>query len=156
MRFKINIGRYIDAISNINLFSGFTKEELNKIFSSSKYEIKQYGSKQIIYLQNEICHTVDIILNGKVAIQNIDENGNVLTINIFSDRDIIGTNLVYSSRNYYSMTVVATSSTTILHLQKELILKLCQSNVSFMVGLMRAISDRTTILTDKINAISFK
>lgn len=99
---------------------------------------------------------MDIILNGKVTVQNIDENGNVLTINVYSARDTIGANLIYSSRNYYPMTVVATSRTTILHLQRELILELCQSNAIFMVGLVTAISDRTIILTDKINAISLK
>lgn len=99
---------------------------------------------------------MDIILNGKVAVQNIDENGNVLTINVYSERDIIGSNLIYSSRNYYPMTVVATTKLTILHLQRELILELCQSNVNFTVGLIKIISDRTIILTDKINSISLK
>lgn len=121
-----------------------------------KFEIKEYRNEQIIHFQNEVCHTLDIILKGKVAVQNIDENGNVLTINVYSDSDIIGANLIYASRNYYSMTVVATTRVTILHLQRELILELCQSNVSFMVGLMKIISDRTIILTDKINAISLK
>lgn len=99
---------------------------------------------------------MDIILNGKVAVRNIDENGNVLTINVYSDRDIIGSNLIYSCRNYYPMTVVATTKLTILHLQRELILELCQSNVNFMVELIKIISDRTIILTDKINSISLK
>lgn len=152
----INIDRYLDAISSINLFSGFTKDELNEVFSSSKYEIKEYVPEQIIHLQNEICHTLDIILKGKASVQNIDENGNVLTINVFSDRDILGANLIYSSRNYYPMTVVATSRITILHLKRELILEYCQSNINFMVELMREISDKSIILTDKINAISLK
>ncbi len=100
---------------------------------------------------------MDIILKGRVSVQNIDENGNVLTINVFSDMGIIGSNLIYSSRNYYPMMVVGTSSKIIiLHLQRELILELCQSNLNFMVGLMKEISDRTIILTDKINAISLK
>jgi len=54
------------------------------------------------------------------------------------------------------MTVVATTKLTILHLQRELILELCQSNVNFTVGLIKIISDRTIILTDKINSISLK
>lgn len=63
------------AIHNISvdepyrLYSGFTKEELNKIFSSSKFEIKEYGEGQIIHLQNDICHTMDIVLNGKKYVQ---------------------------------------------------------------------------------------
>lgn len=99
---------------------------------------------------------MDIILEGQVSVQNIVESGNVLTIYVFSTRDIIGANLIFSSSNYYPMTVVATSGTTILHIQKELIIQLCKSNENFMIGLMKSISDRTIILTDKINAISLK
>ena len=52
------------------------------------------------------------------------------------------------------MTVVAISRVTILHMQRELVLKLCQDNVNLMVALMMEISDKTIMLTDKINAIS--
>lgn len=118
--------------------------------------IKEYGKEQVVHLQNEICRTLDIVLIGQVAIQKIDEYGNVLTINVFSNRDIIGANLIFSSRNYYPMTVVAKSNVIILHIQRELILELCSKNINFMVALMKEISDRTVILTDKINAISLK
>lgn len=99
---------------------------------------------------------MDIILTGQVSVRKIDENGNVFTVNTFTDTEMIGANLLFSSKNYYPMTVVATSKTTVLHLQKELVLKLCQTNVRFMIDFIQAISDRTTILADKINAISLK
>jgi cAMP-binding proteins - catabolite gene activator and regulatory subunit of cAMP-dependent protein kinases len=153
---RIDIGRYIKEISSVDLFNGFTIEELKKIIRPPKSEIKKYENGQIIHLRNEVCQTLDIILKGKVAVQNIDEDGNVLTINVYSYNDIIGSNLIYSSRNCYPMTVVAISKVTILHLRKELVVELCQSNVNFMIYLMKTISDRTIILTNKISTISFK
>lgn len=79
-----------------------------------------------------------------------------MTINIFQDGDVLGANLIFSSRNNYPMTVLAQSQVVILHLHKELILELCQMNRTFMIGLMKTISDKTLILTDKISAISMK
>ncbi len=99
---------------------------------------------------------MDIILFGQVSIQKVDENGNILKINDFSAREILGANLIFSSRNCYPMTVVSASNTVVLHIHKEVILQLCQNNISFMSGLIKTISDRTLILTDKINAISLK
>lgn len=153
---NININQYIEAISRIRLFSTFTKDELSRVLCLSKYVIKEYDKGQIIYLKNERCQTMDIIINGRVSVQNVDENGNVLTINVFNDSDVIGAGLLFSSRNHYPMIIAAASRTTILHMQRELVLELCQRNVSFMKGLMNAISDTTVILTDKINAISLK
>lgn len=154
--FLIIIDKYINAISNINLFKSFTKEELNQVFNTSKYSVKEFEKGEIIHIQNEICTTLDIILEGQVAVKKIDENGNILTISIFSARDIIGANLIFSRKNTYPMTVVSESNVVVLHLYKDLILELSQNNVRFMIGLMEAISDRMLILTDKINTISLK
>lgn len=152
----INIDSYIDVIASFDLFCSFTKDDLKYVFSSLKYDIKVYNKDQIIHLQNECCKTMDIIVNGQVSVQNLDEKGNILLINIFFDGNILGANLMFSSRNNYPMTVVAQTKVVILHIHKELVLKLCQMNKDFMIGLMTAISDRTLILTDKINAIALK
>ncbi|MBZ2174252.1 Crp/Fnr family transcriptional regulator [Schnuerera sp. xch1] len=152
----IIINKYIGAITSISLFSSFTKEELSIIFSSLKYQIREYRKGQTIHLQNELCSTLDIIIDGRVVVQHIDEDGNILTINVFSNRGIIGASLLFSNRNYYPMTIESIDNTIILHMQRDLVLELCKNNVDFMVKLMTIISDRSIILTDKINMISLK
>ena len=153
---KITFDNYADIISKIDIFSGFTKSELSLLFGSFRYRIRQYAKEQIIHLQNERCNTMDIILDGRVSVQKIDENGRVLKISVFLGGDILGANLIFSHRNSYPMTVVAESETVVLHMYRELILELSKKNVDFMVGLLAAISDRTLVLTDKIEAISLK
>ena len=143
-------------IVNCNLFCRFTKEELNKIFNSSKFEIRKYGKGQIIHLQNDICHTLDIILDGKVSVQKIDENGKVLTVNVFSTGDILGANLVFSNKKFYPMIVVSKTNVILLHMHNELVIDLCKNSKSFMIGLMTVISDRAIMLTNTINLISLK
>ena len=138
------------------MFNSFTRVELAGIFDSQQYRISEYDKGQMIHLQNELCSTMDIILRGRVAVQKLDESGNILTISVFSDRDIIGANLIFASRNSYPMTVVSDTDSVVLHLNRELILSLCTNNNCFMTELLREISDRTLVLTDKINAISLK
>ncbi|AWW26100.1 MAG: family transcriptional regulator, dissimilatory nitrate respiration regulator [Acetobacterium sp.] len=146
----------IAVLSCHGLFLDFSEEELNQVFRAHYYEKREYEKDQVIHFQNECCRTMDLILSGRVAVQNLDCEGNVMTINIFQDGDVLGANLIFSSRNNYPMTVLAQSQVVILHLHKELILELCQMNRTFMIGLMKAISDKTLILTDKISAISMK
>lgn len=129
---------------------------MSRLFSLYKYEIKRYNKGQIIHLQNEVCHAIDVILDGYISIQKIDEDGNLLTVHVLFATNIIGASLIFSSKNTYPMTVVAESDTVVLHMYKELILELSQNNVDFMVRMIEAISDRTLILTDKINVISLK
>lgn len=146
----------MDAIASMEIFGGITKEELTKIIRPSRFEMKGYDKDQIIHLQNEICHTMDIVLSGKVSVQKIDESGNILTVNVFSDREILGANLMFSSRNCYPMTVVSVTNVVMLHIYKECVLELCQKSEGFTIGLMTEISNKTVRLADKINDISLK
>lgn len=147
---------FMKVLFSHSLFLDFSEEALNQVFRAHYYEKRQYEKDQVIHFQNECCQTMDLILRGRVAVQNLDSEGNVLTISIFQDGDVLGANLIFSSRNNYPMTVLAQSPVVILHLGQELILELCQLNRTFMIGLMKAISDKTLILTDTISAISMK
>jgi len=148
--------KYLDALTRIDLFNDFTIEEIKHLSGVSKYRVCKYKKGQILYFQNEICHSMDIILSGKVAVQNIDEEGNILTIDNFATMDILGANLIFSSRSNYPMTIVAETDTLIMQMSKELILRLVASNNCFTQKLLRAISDRALILSDKIASISYK
>ena len=152
----MTIEKYIAAITSIDLFRDFTKQELLNIFKINKYTLSKYIKGEIIHLQNEVCKTMDLVLAGQVSVQKIDENGNILTISSFSSSDIMGANLLFASKNNYPMTITSKVNSIILHIHKELILELCQSNKNFLIGLITVISDKTLTLTDKINSITLK
>lgn len=153
---NINIKNYIDAILSTDLFNGFPKDGLIHLFKSSSYRLTKYEKGQIIHIQNELCESMDMILEGKLSVQKIDEGGNVLKVAVFSGGDILGANLLFSNSNSYPMTIVSESKTVILHIYKELILELSQKNINFMASLLTVISNKTLVLTDKIDAISLK
>lgn len=99
---------------------------------------------------------MDIVLEGNISVQKIDERGNILKVNDFLPGDNLGINLIFASSNRYPMTVIAESRSVMLHISKKLILGLSQNNPEFMAKLMTEISDKAIILTDKIDAISHK
>lgn len=146
----------IKPLKNINLFKCFSENELKKIFSSNNYAIKNYNKNSIIYMQNEKCKTLDVILNGIISIQKIDSDGNMLSINDFAGGDIIGENLLFSVKNTYPMTILAKSDVEILHINRDLILILCQDNKSFLLGFLQSLSSKALILSDKIMSLSMK
>lgn len=147
---------YISIIKHIDLFNSFTAEELLQLFNKHNYEIKEYKKSNIIYLQNEKCSTLDIILKGNIIVQKIDSNGNVLTISSFGTGEVIGGNLIFAHNNIYPMTIAAKTTSIILHVKKDLILELCQINKDFLVEFLQSISDKTQILTNKIKSITMK
>ena len=152
----MNIDRYKNLINHTYLFNIFSPDEISYLFKDGYYNIKSYNKKTIIYLQNETCNTIDILLDGEVAIQKIDENGDILTITTFGSGDIMGGSLAFSNNNEYPMTIIAISKSTLLHIEKELILNLCQNNRKFLTRFLESLSGKNLILTDKIRFISMK
>lgn len=152
----MNINNFIDTISHINLFKDFSSEELLELFKKQPYKIEEYTKNSVIHFQNEKCATLDIILKGAIVVQKIDPNGNILTISTFGTGDVIGGNLIFSHNYTYPMTILSKSQCIILHVNKDLILELCQKNKTFLVEFLQSISDKTVILTNKIKSISMK
>ncbi len=153
---KINIDNYIEIILSLDLFADFSQEQFIQLFTPMKYKINNYNKGQIIHMQNEVCLSMDIILDGQLSIQKIDSEGNVLKITALSEGDILGANLLFSNRNSYPMTVVAEAKSAILHIYKDLVLELSQTNIGFMSCLLTEIADKTLVLADKIDTISLK
>jgi CRP-like cAMP-binding protein len=146
----------VQIVAHADLFGGFSAGQLLKLFKEELYSISRHNKNSIIYIQNEKCNTMDVILEGELAVQKIDENGGILTISTFFTGDVIGGNLLFSHRNTFPMTITCKSDSTILHMKKELVLELCQKNKDFLTKFLRSISDKALILTDKINFISMK
>lgn len=153
---RINIEMYSNLLLSLDLFKDFKEEQFIQLFKNVRYSINTYSKGQVIHLQNEVCSAMDIVLEGEVSVQKIDSSGNILKIIVFSGSDILGANLLFSSKHVYPMTIVSESRSVILHIYKELILTLCHSNQRFMSGIMTEIADKSLMLTEKIDAISMK
>lgn len=152
----MNIKNYINKISKINLFKSISTDDLMSFFKENLYIIETHKKNEVIYFQNEICNTMDILLNGNVVVQNIDEEGNTLTVAEFRPYDTLGENLMFSNRSAYPMNIISKTDVVLLKMKKELILELCHYDKEFLLKFLSSLSDKTIVLTDKINSISMK
>lgn len=152
----MNIKNYIEKLSQIDLFKSILTDKLLSFFSEGLYKIEKYKKLSTIYFQNEICNTMDRLLNGNVVVQNIDEEGNTLTIAEFRPYDTLGENLIFSNRCAYPMNIISKRDLVLLKMKKELILELCHYDKEFLLKFLSSLSDKTIVLTDKINLISMK
>ena len=147
---------FIGILQHVELFKGLTSQNIEALLTKNSYFIKDYKKNSVIYFQKERCVTLDIISKGVVSIEGIDDSGNYITISDFTAGDVIGGNLIFCKNNFYPMTIISKTDVTIIHLKKDLILKFCQSNVTFLTNFLESLSDKTLILADRIRTLSFK
>ncbi|WP_019229283.1 Crp/Fnr family transcriptional regulator [Sedimentibacter sp. B4] len=147
---------FIKILENTELFKCFNSEELENIFDERYYTVKDYEKNSIIYLQNEKCESLDVILNGIITIQKIDQDGKILTISDFMSGDVLGENLLFSASSNYPMTITAKTDCTLLHMKSSLVLALCQKNECFLKSFLMSLSSKTLILSNKIKSLTMK
>lgn len=148
--------KHLNLLIAMKMFKEFTPSDLNTLFQHHLYGIKTYPKGRLVHFAEQKCTTWDLIMSGALEIQQIDEKGNVLTIATFFTGNNLGGNLLFSNHPFYPMHVIAKVDTEILHIKKALVLTLCQSNKAFLEAYLACISDKTTILTDKLKSISMK
>lgn len=146
----------LKIIMSLPLFYSIDNEILQRLNLEKQCKQYTYTKDSIIHLQNEICHSIEIIISGLVSVQNIEESGNLMTITNFSNGEILGSNIIFSSNPIYPMTIIAKTEVTLLSFNKDIILDLCESSNSFLVAYLQEISNKALVLTGKINAVSMK
>ncbi len=115
---------------------------------------KHYSKGQLLYLADQFCSTLDVVLSGSISIQSIDAEGNIFKARVLQAGDIYGATLLFGSFNRYPMQVVCDSQAEILHLKKSLVLQLCEENQQFLLGLLALISDRAHELSRTVSQLS--
>jgi CRP-like cAMP-binding protein len=152
----MNLKKYIDILKDTPLFKDFDIDSLGNLLRESEYVIKQYGKDDIIYIEDELCTNLSILLTGAVEIQKIDASGKILTVAKFETGDTFGENLIFSDRNLYPMTVVSKSKSSVLHLPKASVVRLCQVNTIFLNEFLRTLSNRAVNLSAKLKEVTLK
>lgn len=142
--------KYDKFIQNTILLNHLSNETIVKNLNSGKFKIVSYNKNNIIHFEGEKCQKLEIILNGKVVVERIDESGKLLTISGFYKDDILGGNLLFSKKPYYPMTVSTRLPTVILEIDKDVLFELFCSNAIFLRTYLEFISDHASMLGDKI------
>lgn len=140
----------IELIRKSNLIKHLSIEEIENYLNDNSFIIVKYNKDNIVHFDGELCTKLEIILDGKVVIERIDEDGNLMTIAEFISDNVLGGNLLFSKNPYYPMTITVKKPAKILEIKKELLLDLFSENHKFLMSFLEFISDNAAMLGNKI------
>lgn len=128
----------MESLPNFPLLSLFDQARLE----GGGAKRSSYGKGQLLYLADQVCTTLDVVLSGSISIQSIDAEGNVFKAKVLQAGEVYGATLLFGTHNRYPMQVVCDTPSDILHLKKSVVLQLCEENQQFLLVLLALISDR--------------
>ena len=137
-------------LEGLSLIDTISDTDLEYYLKSGQLKLAKYKKDSIIHFDSEQCLKVEILVSGRVVVNRIDEDGNLLNVTEFIRDDLIGGNLIFSKNPYYPMTVETHTDSELLEIDKKLLFMLLSENVNFLKIFLELISDNAMMLGDKI------
>lgn len=151
-----DLNNVIEIIKKCTLFSHFDEKALNNLLKTKNTNIRNYNSGDIVFIEEEPCEHLSVILSGKIDIQKLDIEGNILTVSTLDIGNVFGENLLFGDRNMYPMSVVCKISSKVIHISKAAIYSLCETDHVFLKQLLRILSNKALVLSSKLKEVSMK
>ncbi|MHC6180434.1 Crp/Fnr family transcriptional regulator [Clostridium sp. JNZ X4-2] len=145
-----------DVFSNCILMKNFSKDNIKNFLEKINYTSMHYSKGEIIAIEESDCSKIGIVISGTVEVQKIFSSGKAITISSLKRSDIFGEVIIFSNRNTYPATIIASSDASIIFISKENILKLCNLFPLFLNNFMTLLSDKILMLNKKLKNISYE
>ena len=118
-------------------------------------ETISFKEDEILFYEDDICHSLGIVLEGELKISSFTFEGNEIVYNELVRGSVFGNNLLFSKDNKYKGDIRATSKGKIAIIKKDNLLKLLTSNEAFLKEYLSIQSDFAKTLNAKIKLLSF-
>lgn len=141
----------IELIRNSALLRHLTRREIEGLLTKGSMAVWEYKENSVVHLDGDLCEGMDVLLQGRLSVERIDDKGNLLTVAVFGEGDLIGGNLLFSKNPYYPLAVTTKTPCTIVSLNRDLVLELT-SDKSFLLTYLEYISDNAALLGGTIRS----
>jgi CRP/FNR family transcriptional regulator, dissimilatory nitrate respiration regulator len=143
----------IKILQRARFFKDITDNEIQKILDTEAYLVRSYKKGQIIANQGEPCNSLSIIIEGKAVVQNVYENGKVLTLANLDVSDTFAEAIIFAKEGTFPSTVIATENCKIISFPKKTILNIMKNNTKFTENFLGLLSQKVVILNKKIKLL---
>ena len=108
----------------------------------------------ILFHENDLCHTVGIVISGSVRISSFSYDGKEIIYNTLKEDGVFGNSLLFSSEPYYKGNVTALEESVIALIEKDVLFAFLSENTVFFEAYMQIQSDFTKALNSRIRLLS--
>ncbi len=144
----------MNKIFRCKLFKSFTLQEINHFLRKYKTLTRTYETDDIVFLECDECNQIGIVVDGSIDIQNISGEGHLSLFTKIEAGSIFGEVLLYSEQKEYPATLKATEHTTVLYIDKDVLLKALGEHKKLLVNFLELMANRTLNLHNRVKVIT--
>jgi CRP-like cAMP-binding protein len=136
------------------MFSKKSKEAILDIFRDTNYTLKKYSKNDIIAIEGDTCTSIGLVLEGNVDIKRM-LGSKVVHLSSFSKGGVFGEIIAFSDVNLYPATVIASSLSQIMFIDKKDFIKFCTHNEEFLGMFLNTLTNKIFLLNNSITNLTF-
>ena len=136
------------------MFSKKSKEAILEIFKDTNYTLKKYSKNDIIAIEGDTCTSIGLVLEGNVDIKRM-LGSKVVHLSSFSKGGVFGEIIAFSDVNLYPATVIASSLSQIMFIDKKDFIKFCTHNEEFLGMFLNTLTNKIFLLNNSITNLTF-
>ncbi len=143
----------IDALRNIPLFSELSEKDLDKINQVASRQ--RYHKDNLILIEEEIGSTMFVILNGRVKISRISDDGREVILSILSEGDFFGEMSLLDGQTR-SANVTAIEESELMVIRREDFLQMLKDYPQIAINLLKELAQRIRKSDEHIKSLSLQ
>lgn len=146
----------LEKIKNTILFKGISPEDLDNIFRQISYRIQKYEKGETLFLEEEECDSIGIVLQGEIELYKGIHAGKRVTLTRIFSGDMFAEAIIFSTAKKYPATIEAMKKTDILYISRTSLMGMYLMFPSLIESFINILSNKIIILNEKINLLSLK
>lgn len=136
------------------MFRNKSEKYILELFKDTNYTIKNYSKNDIIAMEGDTCTSIGLILDGSVDIKRM-LGTKIIHVSSFSKGNIFGEVIAFSDTNLYPATVISSSQSKIMFINKINFIHFCTSHEDFLEMFLNDLTNKIFVLNKSITNLTF-
>lgn len=136
------------------MFNNKSKSEIINFFKSCNYQISTFDKNEIIALEGSPCTKIGLVLDGLVDIKREVSSNSIIHLSSFDCGHFFGEVIAFSNINQYPATVMSSTKTEIMFINKHDFIIFCTHNSDFLEMFLNDLTNKIINLNNSITNLS--
>jgi CRP-like cAMP-binding protein len=147
-----------DNLNHLHFYTGLNFNALpeqEKSFLEAQAKTIRFPKKSVLYSEGEAPKGVYILLSGKVKFSQLNLDGNVQILFIYSSGDMFGYRPILSDDNHF-VSAIALEECEMLYIERDNFLNIVSTSDRLSNLILKSICHEYTVLANRINIFAQK